>query len=203
MRCETCGEYIYKGKKFNARKEDAIGEKYHTMQQYRFYIRCPRCAAEITFKTDYKNLDYTCEHGASRNFEPWREEDALKEAIEREKEEEREKNPMKALENRTMDSKREMEIMDALDEIRTRNLKQQRLDVNHVLDLLEDKHQDEEDERIAREAFMSTVVQHKPVIAPPRPEPPRKTAAKHKHAGLIGINVMQKGLVAYDGSESE
>jgi Saf4/Yju2 protein len=30
------------------------------------------CSAEITFKTDPKNTDYSAEHGASRNFERWR-----------------------------------------------------------------------------------------------------------------------------------
>ncbi|CAO3626780.1 unnamed protein product [Mucor hiemalis] len=28
MPCESCGEYIYKGKKFNARKETVEGETY-------------------------------------------------------------------------------------------------------------------------------------------------------------------------------
>ena len=28
MQCSTCGEFIYKGKKFNARKENAEGEDY-------------------------------------------------------------------------------------------------------------------------------------------------------------------------------
>jgi hypothetical protein len=37
------------------------------------------CSAEITFKTDPKNTDYLAEHGASRNFEPWREEKAVDE----------------------------------------------------------------------------------------------------------------------------
>jgi hypothetical protein len=58
MRCTTCLEYIYKGKKFNARKERVDGERYLGIQIFRFYIRCPRCAAEITFKTDPKNSDY-------------------------------------------------------------------------------------------------------------------------------------------------
>lgn len=39
----------------------------------RFYLRCSTCAAEITMKTDPENTDYTMEHGASRNYEPWRE----------------------------------------------------------------------------------------------------------------------------------
>jgi hypothetical protein len=41
---------------------------------------------------------------------------------------------MKALEDRTLDSKREMDIMDALDEIRTRNARSERVDVDDVLD---------------------------------------------------------------------
>jgi hypothetical protein len=39
MRCNTCGEYIYKGKKFNARKEDVENEDYLGIRIYRFYIK--------------------------------------------------------------------------------------------------------------------------------------------------------------------
>jgi len=39
MRCDTCGEYIYKGKKFNARKEDVDNEDYLGIRIYRFYIK--------------------------------------------------------------------------------------------------------------------------------------------------------------------
>ena len=49
-RCKTCGEYIYKGKKFNARKEDVMGEMFLGIQIYRFYIKCTKCLREITFK---------------------------------------------------------------------------------------------------------------------------------------------------------
>ncbi|KAG0326644.1 hypothetical protein BGZ99_009226 [Dissophora globulifera] len=159
MRCNTCGEYIYKGKKFNARKE-TTEETYHNIKIFRFYIRCNRCAAEITFKTDPANTDYVAENGAQRNFEPWRDEGGEKAA---EREEEEENNPMKALENRTQDSKREMEIMDALDEIRTRNALNERLDADAVLDKLsgtaeetasrKQQEEEEEDERLAKAVF--------------------------------------------------
>lgn len=46
MRCATCGEYIYKGKKFNARKEDVENETYLGIRIYRFYIKCTRCLQE-------------------------------------------------------------------------------------------------------------------------------------------------------------
>ncbi|KAJ3194194.1 hypothetical protein HDU83_005149 [Entophlyctis luteolus] len=165
MRCETCGDYIYKGKKFNARKEKVIGEHYLGILIFRFYIRCPRCSAEITFKTDPKNTDYVCEHGALRNFEPWREETDVKELQRLEKEKEEENNPIKALENRTVASKVEMDILDALDEIRTRNAASERLDAADVLGRLQQnqrakveeilRKQDEEDEEIARAVFKS------------------------------------------------
>ena len=32
MQCNTCGDYIYKGKKFNARKERVDGENYLGIQ---------------------------------------------------------------------------------------------------------------------------------------------------------------------------
>ncbi|KAK0182976.1 hypothetical protein PV327_001055 [Microctonus hyperodae] len=66
MRCETCGEYIYKGKKFNARKEDVEGDDYLGIRIYRFYIKCTRCLQEISFKTDPKNTDYEIEAGATQ-----------------------------------------------------------------------------------------------------------------------------------------
>jgi hypothetical protein len=43
-RCNTCGEYIYKGKKFNARKETVEGEDYYGIKIFRFYIKwCVKC----------------------------------------------------------------------------------------------------------------------------------------------------------------
>ncbi|KAJ3062916.1 hypothetical protein HDU98_001255 [Podochytrium sp. JEL0797] len=166
MRCSTCGDYVYKGKKFNARKEKVAGEAYLGIHIFRFYIRCPKCSAEITFKTDPKNSDYVCEHGAARNFEPWRDETDTNELKRIEKEKAEENNPMKALENRTVASKVEMDILDALDEIRTRNAQTERVDADAVLGRLQDKQrseverilrvQDDEDEALARAVFKSS-----------------------------------------------
>jgi DNA-directed RNA polymerase subunit RPC12/RpoP len=121
VRCLTCGEYIYKGKKFNVRKETVVGEDYLGIKIFRFYYKCPRCSTEFTIKTDPKNADYVCEMGVTRNFEPWKEtEKAIQEAKEeRAKEEEGDK--VKALENKTEEMKREIDILDALDEIRHMN----------------------------------------------------------------------------------
>ncbi|TFY53954.1 hypothetical protein EVG20_g9906 [Dentipellis fragilis] len=150
MRCNTCGEYIYKGKKFNARKETVEGEDYYGIKIFRFYIKCTLCSAEITFKTDPKNTDYAAEHGASRNFEPWREEKAVEEEDKLARLEEEENNPMKALENRQVDAKREMDVLDALQDIRARNARNER--VGHSVDLaarvrVEDVREEENEEK--------------------------------------------------------
>ena len=121
MRCLTCGNYIYKGKKFNSRKETAIGEKYLGIQIYRFYIRCPQCLSEISFKTDPQNTDYVVDNGAYRTFQAERIAEMEEERVIQEKEEEEASNPMLALENRTKESRREMDVLDALEEIRDFN----------------------------------------------------------------------------------
>lgn len=213
-RCTTCGEYIYKGKKFNARKETVEGEDYYGIKIFRCvlawlfesnvsltthliaptidstsngtsswtfqrlckashgppYSASTLCSAEITFKTDPKNTDYLAEHGASRNFEPWRDEREVEEDRIAKLEEE-ENNPMKALENRTTDSKREMDILDALQDLRSRNARHEKLGSalasegkleSIVLGTEEDEEDEEErrlrleaeeDERLVREVF--------------------------------------------------
>lgn len=63
VRCSTCGTFMYKGTKFNTRKEDVVGEDYLGIQVFRFYYRCAHCSAEFCMKTDPKNADYVMEKG--------------------------------------------------------------------------------------------------------------------------------------------
>lgn len=163
MKCIACGEYIYKGRKFNARKE-TTEEKYYSIPIYRFYIRCTRCSGEITFKTDPKNMDYECERGAKRNTEPWRaggaKEESEEERLDRLEREEEEKNAMVELETKTMDAKREMAVADALDEIRTRNARNERVgkdgEITVAREAIDEEklRQEREDDEAARRAFM-------------------------------------------------
>jgi len=163
MRCTSCGEFIYKGRKFNARKETAE-EKYLNIPIYRFYIRCTRCSGEIVFVTDPRNMDYACERGAKRNFEPWREartEETDMERLDRLENEELEKDAMKELEAKTHDAKTEMNIADALDEIRSRNARNEATaktgDVVTVRDVVDNdrERQEREDEEAAKRAFQT------------------------------------------------
>lgn len=116
VRCQTCGEFMYKGTKFNCKKEDVVGETYLGMQIFRFYMRCRKCSAEITYKTDPQHLDYTVEHGATRNFEQWKQEQTVEEALKARRAAEDE-DRVKALENKTTDAKREMDMQEALDDM--------------------------------------------------------------------------------------
>lgn len=121
-------------------------------------------------------MDYQCEKGAKRNFEPWRdakdakynetEEETLDrlEREENEQEEQLERDKMAELEEKMQDSKREMAIADALDEIRTRNARIARnegLEDEVALDLIHNEvdeaklREEQEDEEAARRAFMT------------------------------------------------
>ncbi|KAM7339060.1 hypothetical protein ACRRTK_002544 [Alexandromys fortis] len=146
MRCKTCGEYIYKGKKFNARKEIVKKESYLDLPVFRFYIKCTRCLAEITFKTDPGSTNYTMEHGATRNLH------AEKLLEEEEKRVQKElHNPMKVLENRTKDRKLEMEVLENLRELKNLNQRQAHVDfeamlLQHRLSQEQQRRQEEEED---------------------------------------------------------
>ncbi|CAO1630833.1 unnamed protein product [Jaminaea pallidilutea] len=188
MRCKSCGEFIPKGRKFNARKEDSQ-ERYYKIKIFRFYIKCTRCSAEFTFKTDPKRADYEPEHGHTRNYEPWREniiesEDPMERFAEEERLKELEASgqsgsarqmledesadPMALLEARQAEAKREMDVEDALQDLRTRNARIDRVDAGDVMERLaqrraakdridpeaeERQRAEEEDEALVRQYF--------------------------------------------------
>jgi hypothetical protein len=119
--CTSCGNYIYRGTKFNSKKETVQGEDYLGIRIFRFYMRCNNCSAEFTIKTDPKNSDYAVELGCTRQMEPWKEKEDIREALIEKRVGEEQGDVMKELENKTMDSKMEMDILDGLDEIKALN----------------------------------------------------------------------------------
>ncbi|KAK0392225.1 hypothetical protein NLU13_1722 [Sarocladium strictum] len=171
MKCTTCGEFIYKGRKFNSRKETNQDDKYRGIQIFHFHIKCTRCSAPIIFRTDPKNNDYAMVKGALRNAEPWRNKETEGETdeqrldrLEREEAEEageEETNAMADLEAKNADARREMAAADALDEIRYRNARINRnekdgMDYADTIVRSEDEErerQEREDEEAARKAF--------------------------------------------------
>nr|XP_020442552.1 coiled-coil domain-containing protein 94 [Monopterus albus] len=164
MRCKTCGEYIYKGKKFNARKETVQNELYMGLPIFRFYIKCTRCLAEITFKTDPENTDYAMEHGATRNFQAEKLIEEEEKRIQQEREEEELNNPMKVLENRTKDSKMEMEVLENLQELKELNQRQALVDFEGMIsqyremEKREKEREKEEDEQETKEMLERALV---------------------------------------------
>merc|ERR1711994_602868 len=120
-RCTTCREYIYKGRKFNSRKEDVDDMNHLGLRIYRFYIKCTACLSEISFRTDPANTDYVLEAGATRNFEALSKAENQADLDQKAYQEEIKLNPMKLLEERTEASKNEMERMEALEELQELN----------------------------------------------------------------------------------
>ncbi|KAM3552128.1 hypothetical protein ARSEF4850_007533 [Beauveria asiatica] len=173
MKCLTCGEFIYRGRKFNSRKVTDQAQRYLNIQIYQFHIKCTRCSAEITFRTDPKNNDYAMVSGAMRNMEPWRDrgaaDESLEDRLDRLEREEAEaageeaegRSAMEELEAKNADARREMAAADALDEIRQRNARIHRSEKEGVdfADAVvrgedeERRRQDAEDVEAARRAF--------------------------------------------------
>jgi len=165
MQCNTCHEYVYKGKKFNMRRETAEGESYLGMKIFRFYFRCPNCLAEITFKTDIENVDYKAEHGATRLFDAFK----FYQEKERDKEQEEEAekaDAMKMLEKRTKMSRMEMEQLGNIEQIQDANRRSEKINTLEYFKELETraalsyaeqhKLQEEEDEREIRRLMGKT-----------------------------------------------
>lgn len=139
IQCTICGEYIGRGKKFNGRMEIVEGMKYLGITIFRMYVKCTNCCAEIAFRTDPQHHDYIVESGATRNFEPWRQEkqmtaEALDEQINAET-----GDVMQQLENRTLESKREIDIVDALEEIKELSDKNEQLGLADLLQAKEER----------------------------------------------------------------
>ncbi|KAJ0930026.1 putative CWC16 protein [Helianthus annuus] len=122
IRCVTCYNYIYKGTKFNSRKEDVIGETYLGIPIVRFYLKCTKCAAEIIIKTDPRNDGYVIEAGATapRNIEPRQAEEIH--------------DPMEGLERRAADANRERHILHTLDELRSMKARRANVSVDAMLE---------------------------------------------------------------------
>ena len=139
VRCNSCGEFMYAGKKFNTRKETAQGETYLGIPIQRFYFKCTNCGSEFAIKTDPKNCDYAVESGATRNACLWKNERQLEMEEKKQQEEAEEMDAIKVLENRTEESRREMDIYDALDTLQEQQRKSMNTDPEEALEIIRKK----------------------------------------------------------------
>lgn len=139
IQCTTCREYTFKGKKFNGKKEIAVGHEYKGIRVFRLYLKCTACAAPITIRTDPENSGYLVESGAMRQTNIQEEKAAEDEADRNQKEEEEENmDAMQKLERKTVNNQEEIESMEALEELQALNRRNERNGVDHALQLLQE-----------------------------------------------------------------
>jgi hypothetical protein len=148
-------------------------------------------------------MDYAIGHGAKRNFEPWREaklaEETEEERLDRLEREEAERDAMKELEAKTLDAKTEMQIADALDEIRTRNARNERAGKEGaevtVTDRIDDEREalEKADAEAARLAFLgATGEKVKRIVEEDdgEPEPIRSKGKAPETSGILANSMM-------------
>jgi flagellar motility protein MotE (MotC chaperone) len=136
IQCLRCGEFMYKGKKFNGKKEDAAQMYLNRIKIYRFYIKCTACSNELTFLTDPANSDYKMESGAKRNFEPWKVR-AAEETEEKNKKEAEEKNDLlKKLENKQEEMRLQLQQQRELEELQKNSQRHNELALNDKGDIV-------------------------------------------------------------------
>jgi Saf4/Yju2 protein len=125
IQCASCNTFLYRGRKYNAKKENMDGPegRYLGIQRYRFYFKCNHCSRTLTLLTDPKNTDYEMELGGTRNYDVHKDKKNTEDEFDAQKEQEEKEDPMRALENRVLDSQREMADMDNMEEILAMNRK--------------------------------------------------------------------------------
>ncbi|ORX34200.1 putative nuclear mRNA splicing, via spliceosome-related protein [Kockovaella imperatae] len=228
MRCKRCGEYVYKGKKFNARKETAVGFEYYGIKVFRFYIKCPVCSSEFTFRTDPKTADFIVEEGATRNFENWSEADptgkrtfvpdaAADDDYDSDGnliEGRGEKDAMADLEQSQEQSRREMEMMDELADLRQRNARMEQSNANAdpeaLLAALHAERQSAEEEarlKMEKEEDDALVAQYFAKVAASKPTNGDSTVVDRKGKGKAkaieeeAVDGDEEDVAQSDGSE--
>ncbi len=142
VQCDTCSAFIYKGKKLNSTKEDILGGNYKGIKLIRFTMKCSTCNGKFCIRTDPEHMDYAVEKGVQRNFEPWRQNEAVIQAALTKRAEDEKYDAMRALENRTLDSKRQMDQLDALEELKSIRATQAGMTPEDLIEFLEQRDRD-------------------------------------------------------------
>ena len=138
--CTNCKSYLYRGKKFNSRKE-FTGDTYLGVKILRLYVKCPTCSNQITFKTDPETSDYKMEKGGMRLYEAkgndqFTGKDTVPEDEKKKKSITDKVDAMETLEARAKKSKDEMEALERLDQIKQKNKRNERINTASILDVI-------------------------------------------------------------------
>ncbi|KAM7318646.1 hypothetical protein ACRRTK_021758 [Alexandromys fortis] len=136
-----------------------LNEAYLGQALSRFYIKCMCCLAEITFKTDPENADYTVKHGPTHSFLDEKLLEEEEKRVQKELDDEELNNPINVLENRTKDSKLEMEVLENLQELKDLNQRQTHRDfeamlLQHLLSQEQQRQQQEEEGELETVALL-------------------------------------------------
>jgi RNase P subunit RPR2 len=112
LQCDNCHTFLYRGRKFNSKKELMGGTdgKYLGITRWRFYIKCTHCSRPVTFLTDPRNADYELESGGTRNYELKKDQASTELLQQQTLQQETELNPLAALEGRVVASQKEWPI---------------------------------------------------------------------------------------------
>ncbi|KAF8398145.1 hypothetical protein HHK36_017071 [Tetracentron sinense] len=178
IRCNTCGNYIYKGTKFNSRKEDVTGEanshgKFIELLGIFIYdfnlLKSLEAIIESLSILRRKEFVPICllhklhygVNGDLAGFWKIRYDFNTCEADNEKRKRDTEEmgDAMKSLENRTLDSKREMDILAALDEMKSMKSRHATVSVDAMLEALQrtaeekEKKLEEEDEALITSLF--------------------------------------------------
>lgn len=139
VRCDTCGEFMGTGLKFNARKSSS-GDHYLGIKILQFSMKCKACPATFIIATDPQHSGYRCVSGVRRNYEPWRDKNGNTTTTSENDKEDKEKEgiddgggDLEKVVNKTDDTRKAMAELDALDEIKAANSKRARVDIDAVL----------------------------------------------------------------------
>jgi len=114
--CATCNSYMYRGRKFNGKKEEGMDPNYLGTKVLRFHIKCETCSAPIVFRTDPKSSGFVMVSGARENkttaggFNP------LADVVEKDEIPVAEGlSAVAALEARALETKKELEVLNELE----------------------------------------------------------------------------------------
>ena len=134
VQCLTCNAYIYKGTKFNCKKETVEDENYCGLKIYRFYFKCTSCSNQFTLKTDPQNSTYVCERGVKALSDPRREEMKKREAEMEQRKKEAEQDVVKRIEQQSKDAMKEMKEVERLEQLKIMQKKNDSISIDDLLD---------------------------------------------------------------------